>query len=244
MQWGLRHQVLYRFLGGGKSTFFYVHPDPWGNGIQFDEHVFHMGWFNHHLEILCHLFFTALPPVKKGAKNHICQETTPTGSFKSTKPNPPKAGDGSSLHGWWWTTSWCSWSVQSTESTESWSNGTSFTSTNRWASASPFEPSNSSSQSTDRTWRWSKCSSPAKWEIWSQVFFRTTGVAGTDESLEEARGIARTDESATAAAAPTATAPTASTSSIPTTSTVAAVATFATFATTTTTTTDVRELRV
>ena len=31
---------------------FYFHPDPWGKWyemIQFDEHMFQMGWFNHHL---------------------------------------------------------------------------------------------------------------------------------------------------------------------------------------------------
>ena len=29
------------------QLFFYVHPDPWGFLIQFDEHIFQMGWFNH-----------------------------------------------------------------------------------------------------------------------------------------------------------------------------------------------------
>ena len=34
------HTLVIEFvhdLGGGNSYFFNVHPDPWGNGIQFDE---------------------------------------------------------------------------------------------------------------------------------------------------------------------------------------------------------------
>ena len=27
----------------------YFHPDPWRFMIQFDEHIFQMGWFNHQL---------------------------------------------------------------------------------------------------------------------------------------------------------------------------------------------------
>ena len=30
-------------LGGGNSNIFYVHPEPWGFMIQFDEHIFQMG---------------------------------------------------------------------------------------------------------------------------------------------------------------------------------------------------------
>ena len=29
---------------------FHFHPDPWGFMIQFDEHIFHMGWFNHRIK--------------------------------------------------------------------------------------------------------------------------------------------------------------------------------------------------
>ena len=29
---------------------FYLHPDPWGNDSQVDEHIFQLGWFNHRLE--------------------------------------------------------------------------------------------------------------------------------------------------------------------------------------------------
>ena len=36
-------------LGGGNSNMLYVHPY-WGKMIQFDEHIFQMGWFNHQLE--------------------------------------------------------------------------------------------------------------------------------------------------------------------------------------------------
>ena len=38
-------------LGGGNSSIFYFHPEPWGFMIQFDEHIFEMGW-NHHLYFL------------------------------------------------------------------------------------------------------------------------------------------------------------------------------------------------
>ena len=40
-------------MGGGNSNIFYVHPDPWGFMIQFDEYIFQMGWFNHQLDIGC-----------------------------------------------------------------------------------------------------------------------------------------------------------------------------------------------
>ena len=30
---------------GGNSNIFYLHPDPWGFMIQFDEHIFQMGWW-------------------------------------------------------------------------------------------------------------------------------------------------------------------------------------------------------
>ena len=36
-------------LGGGNSNIFYFHHDPWGFMIQFDEHIFQLGWFNHQL---------------------------------------------------------------------------------------------------------------------------------------------------------------------------------------------------
>ena len=38
-------------LGGGNSKIFDFHPDPWGFMIQFDEHIFQLGWFNHQLAI-------------------------------------------------------------------------------------------------------------------------------------------------------------------------------------------------
>ncbi len=34
---------------GGLEHFFNLHPEIWGNGIQFDEHIFQRGWFNHQL---------------------------------------------------------------------------------------------------------------------------------------------------------------------------------------------------
>ena len=30
--------------------YFYFHPENWGRWTHFDEHIFQMGWFNHHLE--------------------------------------------------------------------------------------------------------------------------------------------------------------------------------------------------
>ena len=37
------------YLGGGNSTIFLIFtPDPWWKMIQFDEHIFQRGWFNHH----------------------------------------------------------------------------------------------------------------------------------------------------------------------------------------------------
>jgi len=43
------HGVICRepYQGGGNSNMFNFHPDPWGFMIQFDEHMFQMGWFNH-----------------------------------------------------------------------------------------------------------------------------------------------------------------------------------------------------
>ena len=40
------------------QIFFYFHPDPWGM-IQFDEHIFQMVWFNHHLEIISNFFLSS-----------------------------------------------------------------------------------------------------------------------------------------------------------------------------------------
>ena len=39
--------------GGGNSNIFYFHPDPWGFMIQFDDHIFQMGWEKkHHLVLI------------------------------------------------------------------------------------------------------------------------------------------------------------------------------------------------
>ena len=32
------------YLGGGFKDFWNFHPDPWGFMIQFEEHIFQMGW--------------------------------------------------------------------------------------------------------------------------------------------------------------------------------------------------------
>ena len=41
-------------LGGGNSNIFYFHPYL-GKMIQFDEHIFQMGWFNHQLRSIFYL---------------------------------------------------------------------------------------------------------------------------------------------------------------------------------------------
>jgi len=33
------------------SKIFYFHPENWGKGSNFDEHIFQMGWFNHQPEL-------------------------------------------------------------------------------------------------------------------------------------------------------------------------------------------------
>ena len=38
-------------LGGNSNIFGIFTPDPWGFMIQFDEHMFQMGWFNHQLPL-------------------------------------------------------------------------------------------------------------------------------------------------------------------------------------------------
>ena len=44
-----------KFLTGWcNSNIFSIHPDPWGNGIQFDVHIFNMGWFNHQEFFRCY----------------------------------------------------------------------------------------------------------------------------------------------------------------------------------------------
>ena len=37
------------FLGGGFKHFFFFTPIYLGEIVQFDEHIFQMGWFNHQL---------------------------------------------------------------------------------------------------------------------------------------------------------------------------------------------------
>ena len=74
--------------------FFIFHPDPWKFMIQFDEHIFQMGWFNHQLSQLLSLnsfliavmvfFFTwgsedeTIPPMV--AFQQLMQATDMTGS--------------------------------------------------------------------------------------------------------------------------------------------------------------------
>ena len=36
--------ILKEVLGGGNSNMFYFHPKTWGFMIQFDKHIFQMGW--------------------------------------------------------------------------------------------------------------------------------------------------------------------------------------------------------
>ena len=65
---GLRYNPIFlkialppTLLGGGNSNIFYVHPDPWGFMIQFDEHSFQGGWFNHQLDLRMASLFNFLP---------------------------------------------------------------------------------------------------------------------------------------------------------------------------------------
>ena len=46
---------------------FYFHPEPWGFMIQFDEHIFQMGW-NHQLVVVSTVFFE-LSPQRNWGKN-------------------------------------------------------------------------------------------------------------------------------------------------------------------------------
>ena len=46
------------------------HPEPWGFMIQFDEHIFQMGWFNHQLDKVSNLSgFFRIPPKTHGHPN-------------------------------------------------------------------------------------------------------------------------------------------------------------------------------
>jgi len=62
------------FLGGGNSNIFFFHP-LLGEMIQFDEHIFQMGWFNHQA-----VFFTIYQQKKKGGvtPNSIPPTQTPS----------------------------------------------------------------------------------------------------------------------------------------------------------------------
>ena len=42
-------EVLLCYVLAGGFIFFNFHPENWGNSLQFDEHIFQMGWFNHQL---------------------------------------------------------------------------------------------------------------------------------------------------------------------------------------------------
>ena len=45
------------------SNIFYFQPEPWGNSIQFDEHIFQMGWFNHQVDgIFTYIFSIKINP--------------------------------------------------------------------------------------------------------------------------------------------------------------------------------------
>ena len=46
--------IIYVYLGGGNSNIFIFTPEI-GEMIQFDEHIFQMGWFNHQLDIYIYI---------------------------------------------------------------------------------------------------------------------------------------------------------------------------------------------
>ena len=55
--WGItyligKNQGYIFFLGGGNLSMFYVYPEIRGEMIQFDEHIFQMGWFNHQRSVI------------------------------------------------------------------------------------------------------------------------------------------------------------------------------------------------
>ena len=74
--WGFKRipvkPIYFRpFIGWMVATqaFFYFHPEPWGFMIQFDEHIFQMGWFNHQLlQDLSNI----LQPLKSFLREKIC----------------------------------------------------------------------------------------------------------------------------------------------------------------------------
>ena len=52
--------LIFRGVGGGNSNMFYFQPDPWGFMIQFEEHIFQMGRFNHQLDKLQEEHFSGI----------------------------------------------------------------------------------------------------------------------------------------------------------------------------------------
>ena len=64
--YNLARIVIHRFLGGGFKHFLFS-PLP-GEMIQFDEHIFQMGWFNHQLVLL---FYTVITLPKTNMLHHF-----------------------------------------------------------------------------------------------------------------------------------------------------------------------------
>ena len=62
---------------------FYVHPETLGKMIQFDEQIFQMGWFNHHLHEYGCLFFCFLLLMEKISGQIIAtsHDLTPNGGL-------------------------------------------------------------------------------------------------------------------------------------------------------------------
>ena len=74
---GNNHQS---YLGGGNSNIFFIFTLKLGEMIQFDEHIFQMGWFNHQLDIFSH-FSTLFVPLnllltREHQGFHRCQVIT------------------------------------------------------------------------------------------------------------------------------------------------------------------------
>ena len=69
-----REKLFQKLLGGGNSNIFYFNPIP-GEMIQFDEHIFQMGWFNHQLDWLDSIWVNSLS-LKPPNAVKTCQHLT------------------------------------------------------------------------------------------------------------------------------------------------------------------------
>ena len=83
-------------LGGGNSNILFVHPEPWGFMIQFDEHIFQMGWLklttNKKRSMFCWFywpFFLVPQKTEPWREGEIC---CPPAPLDYTTPKPAHLG--------------------------------------------------------------------------------------------------------------------------------------------------------